>query len=147
MVTHHDKKQMIYDITNTYFNFDKVSLENFKNQPIKKIKEQLHKLSKQFTVIGTIKYNTFKFPNMFVACKSANQGSKSKESVGYCSGNKLIIEKNKLDVLLDVLAHDISNPSKWKWLFNSIFIEKSVDFFKFIRRKSEHITVEFVTGF
>jgi hypothetical protein len=138
MTVHHDKKQMVEDISSTYFNFDKVTLESIKRMPVKKINEHLHKLSKQFVSIGTIKTKNFKFPNMFVACGT------TKESIGYCSGNKLVIEKKRLDEILDILAHDIANPSKWKWIFNSAFVVKSVDFFKFIRRKAEHITVEFV---
>lgn len=141
MTIHHDKKQLATDITNTYFNFDKVALETIKRMPVKKINEHLHKLSKQFITIGTIKTKSFKFPNMYVACGSAKA---AKEDIGYCSGNKLVIEKKRLDDILDILAHDIANPSKWKWLFNPVFVEKSVDFFKFIRRKPEYITIEFL---
>lgn len=140
MTAHHDKKQLLADIDNTYFTFDRVTVEEIKRMPASKINEQLHKLSKQFVTIGSIKNKSFVFPNMFVACGSAKA---SKESISYCSGTKLIIEKKKLDNILAILSHDIANPAKWKWLFNPLFVDKSVNFFKFIRRKAEHITIEF----
>ena len=59
--------------------------------------------------------------------------------------DKLIIEKKKLDDILDIISHDIINPSKWKWIFSSVFIDKFVDYFKFIRRKDEYITVDFLS--
>lgn len=140
MTVHHDKKHLLNDIANTYFEFDKVTLEAIKRMPTKKIYEQLSKLSKQFVTFGKIKSKTFVFPNMFVACGSAKA---TKEGIGYCSGSKLIIEKDRLETILQLLSHDIANPTKWKWLFNPVFVDKSVNFFKFIRRKAEHITIEF----
>jgi hypothetical protein len=138
ITTHHDKKRMLVDIDEAYFNFDKIALESMKRLPVDKINKELHILSKKFVTIGTIKSKTFKFPNMLTACGSV------KESIGYCNGDKLIVEKQKLDDILDVLANDIANPAKWKWLFNVVFITKVVDFFKFIRRKNEYITIEFL---
>ena len=55
-----------------------------------------------------------------------------------------INKKNKLQELLDILASEIANPAKWKWIFNSVFITRTVNFFKFIRRKGETITIEIV---
>ena len=135
LTEHHDKKKLLDDIDNSYFNFDKLILEKFKSMPLNKVKASLYDLSKQFVKIGSIPKN-FKFPNILVTCKG--------KDVNYCSENKLIMEKNKLDDIIDVLSHDIINPTKWKWLFNSIFIEKYVQYFKFIARKNETIEVEFL---
>jgi hypothetical protein len=132
---HRNKKQMIEDISKTYFNFDKVSLEKLRGLPQKDINKQLHKLSIGFIKIGTPKIT--KFPNMFVACNKYDKMS-------YCAGDKLIIEKAKLDVILDIIASDMANPAKWKWLFNSVFVERIVEYFRFIKRKNETITIEFV---
>ncbi len=134
---HHDRKQMIFDIDNTYFNFDRISLEKMKHMPVKKVNEELHKLSKSFVKIGKINRKNFKFPNILVTCNNKNPAS-------YCDKDKLIIDKEKLDDILDIIAYDIINPSKWKWIFSSIFIDKFVDYFKFIRRKNENITIEFL---
>jgi hypothetical protein len=135
LADHHDKKKLLDDIAISYFNFDKINLEKFKNMPVKNVKSSLYDLSKQFIKIGSLPKN-FKFDNILVTCKG--------QDVDYCSDNKLIIEKNKLDEIIDILSHDIINPTKWKWLFNSVFIEKYVQYFKFIRRKNETIEIEFL---
>jgi len=135
---HHDRKKMISDIDNTYFNFDRTSLEKMKTMPVKKVNDELHRLAKSFVKIGKINNKNFKFPNILVACNTKN-------STSYCDRDKLIIDKKKLDDILDIIAYDIINPSKWKWIFNSVFIDKFVDYFKFIRRKNEAISVEFLS--
>jgi hypothetical protein len=132
---HHNKKQMFKDLENTYFNFDRIQLEKLRGLDLKTIKSTLLKYSEKFVKYGTPKIKDF--PNMFVSCDSSNK-------LSYCSGNKLIIEKEKLLRIIDIIAVDMNNPSKWKWLFNSVFVERTIDYFKFIRRKSENITVEFV---
>lgn len=133
--THHDKKQLILDIKNTYFNFDKIALEKLRNKSVKDIRSELHKLSSKFVKIGKVKIN--KFQNMFIAC-DAN------ERLSYCDKSKLVIEKSKLDDIIDILASEVANPAKWKWLFNNAFIDRTVSFFRFIRRKNETITIEFL---
>ena len=135
---HHDRKQMLNDVDGTYFNFDRITLEKIKTMPVKKVYDELQKLAKTFIKIGKINVSNFNFPNILVACNSKN-------STDYCSGNKLIIDKKKLDGILEIIAHDIINPSKWKWIFSSVFIDKFVDYFKFIRRKNETIFIELVS--
>lgn len=135
VTNHHNKKQMITDIEQTYFNFDRISLEKMRGLEPKEIKKQLYKIAAGFVKFGTVKIKSF--PNMFMACDS-------KDKLNYCIGNKLIIDKNKLNEILDVLSSDMANPAKWKWIFNSVFIDRSVDYFRFIRRKNESITIEFV---
>jgi len=140
ITVHHDKKLLLDDIHTTYFNFDRIELEKLKTTNYDKVLSELHRLSKKFVKFGDItKQKNFHFPNILVSCDEINKG----EFVDYCSGNKFIIKKDKLDDILNILAYDVINPTKWKWLFNSIFIQKSVDFFKFIKRPNETITVEF----
>jgi len=179
---HHDKKRMIYDINNTYFNFDRVELEKLKGLSVADINSKLHKIAESFVKIGTPKIS--KFPNILVACNEVDSGvdkvgrvsskvgsvvDKVGSSLGnvssasrvnsasrvssnvsskikntYCDKNKLIIEKNKLDAILDIISSDVQNPAKWKWILNSVFTVKTVEYFKFIRRKYEAITIEFV---
>jgi hypothetical protein len=99
------------------------------------IKAELYKLASSFTKIGKPKIT--KFQNMFTACDINDSSS-------YCSGSKLIIEKKRLTDIIDILANEIADPAKWKWLFNNVFINRTVSFFKFIRRKNESITIEFL---
>ena len=84
--------------------------------PVKKVYDELQKLAKTFIKIGKINVSNFNFPNILVACNSKN-------STDYCSGNKLIIDKKKLDGILEIIAHDIINPSKWKFIQFEIKLE------------------------
>jgi len=133
---HHDKKQMLKDIQNTYFNFDKISLEQLRNKTQPQIYESLQILGAKFVKFGTPKIN--KFPNMFMACDS-------NEKLAYCDKNKLIIEKPRFNEIVQIIASEIVNPAKWKWIFSNAFIIRSVNYFKFIRRKNESIEVEFLS--
>jgi hypothetical protein len=74
------------------------------------------------------------FPNILAPCE--------KGSRGYCNGDKLYITKQKLHEITNIIAANMTNPYNWKRLFNSVFISKTVDYFKFIKRKHETITIE-----
>jgi len=139
LTDHHDKRKMVEDIKTTYFEFDKTELEKLRHQSYNKILSELHKISKKFVTLGDIKNKKIEFPNILVAC-----GQSKNNNLSYCKNNKFIISKEKLNGILSILAFDIMNPFKWKWLFNSVHIERTVDFFKFIRRPAETITVEFI---
>ncbi len=136
VTTHHDKKQLIKDITNTYFNFDRLELEKLRGKDKDTIAKELHKLSAKFIKISNAKIT--RFPNMFIACDV-------NENLSYCDKAKLLIDRKRLNEIIDVLSSEIANQAKWKWLFNNVFISRTVNFFKFIRRKNETVTVEFVS--
>lgn len=135
IVIHHDKKQLIDDINHAYFDFDKIELERIKTLPNQKIQKELMEIAKKFVSFGKLKKATADFPNMFAVCKQTNE---------YCQNTKLIVQKDTLESVIELLAHDITNPAKISWLFNSIFIQKSILFFKFISRKNESITIEMI---
>jgi hypothetical protein len=130
---HNNIKKFIEEFGNVYFEFDKVYIENLKNMSHEKVHKSITSLIKSFVKISEIKSKNFIFPNIFALCKESNS---------FCEKNKLVVNKKKLENIIDVLVQDIMNPEKRRWIFNSIFIEKSVNFFKFIRRKYETITVE-----
>lgn len=136
---HHNKRTMVEDIRTSHFNFDKIGLERIKKLPQDKIIAELTKMAKTFTIISDkTTNNKVEFPNMLVVCDQKNK------NVSYCKGNKFIVDKKQLSDIITIIAYDITNPFKWKWLFNSVFIDRYVNFFKFIRRPSETITVSFV---
>lgn len=135
IVAHHNKKQLVEDLEHAYFDFDKVELERLKQLPEAKIKKELLDIAKHFVVFGKLKKGFRDFPNLFSVCKQTSE---------YCQGTKLILQKEVLESVVDILAHDITNPVKIAWLFNSVFIQKSVAFFKFISRENEQITIEII---
>ena len=135
ITVHHDKKQLITDISNTYFNFDKTALEVLRGKSIKDITNILTKIAAKFVKISN--HTAESFPNIITVCES-------KTTTDYCSGSKLLINKKTLTELISIIASDAADPEKWKWIFNSAFISRSVDYFKFIKRDNEYITIEFV---
>lgn len=128
-------KNEIYDAFDmSNYNFDKMAINQFKTQPKELLIAELHKLSKKIVKIGKLKLNNkHVFPNILSDCSVPSP---------YCSGNKLIIEQSKLNDLIDILADDIKNPLKEKWIFSMIFSDNIVNFMKFIQRPGESITVE-----
>jgi hypothetical protein len=131
-VAENNKKPILSQLQTMYFDFDKHTFEKFKTLQYKDILKQLTAISKKLTKPTKKIVN---MPNILTAC----HGDSS-----ICKGNKLLVPTDKLHNILEILAYDIINPTKWKWLFNSIFIERAVDFFNFIQRANETITVEII---
>ena len=132
---HRDKKILLKVINDTKFNFDIVLLEKYRNMDKETLKKELHKLSKKIICVGVPKYTDFN--NILVPCDSSFEN----KNRGYCKHKKLIIPSNKLKNYIDILASDILNPIKSKWLFSSIFNEKILSYFKFIKRPFESINI------
>ena len=143
ITTHHDKKIMYADIQETKFNFDRVNLEKLKTLKYEEVLSKIRQMASTSIKVGEVhssKSKPFVIPNILTACSSKG----GKNAPDYCASGKLIVPKDKLEEILKTLAYDIINPSKWKWLFNSIFVEKTIDYFRFIQRPAETITVETV---
>jgi hypothetical protein len=136
-------KKYIFDIIdNTKYNFDNNQINNLKTLKKQDIIEKLKQMSKKIVTIvsdSNIKQQLKNdvFTNMLISC----QDKTSHKSL-YCKQKKLIITKKKLDELLELLAQDILNPLKNKWLFSDIFSENIINYFKFIIHPDEYITIE-----
>lgn len=133
---HHSKNLLFHEIDDTFYNFDREIFEIIKKLPKDKLIKELEKISRKFITIGDIsKIKDLEFPNMFISCQE-------KQSNKYCKQNKLIIDKKTLSKLIEIMAADILNPVKEKWLFSDIFSNNVINFFKFIKRQNEYITIE-----
>jgi hypothetical protein len=132
LVDHHQKNILLDQIHAVTFNFDRVLLEKFRTMKQNEIYEELNKIAKTFVQISDLP--KMEFPNILAPCE--------KGSRGYCNGDKLYITKQKLHEITNIIAANMTNPYNWKRLFNSVFISKTVDYFKFIKRKHETITIE-----
>jgi len=142
ILDHHNKKTLIDDIENHNFDFDKEEFNKIKTMPLNQLVFELKKIGKDlFKITDTKNIKNFIFPNILVSCNKKNQ---SNDKMSYCDKEKFMISKENFDSLINALAHDMLNPLKTKWLFNNIFIQKTIDFFKFIYRKNEYITVEMI---
>lgn len=135
MTMHHKKSILFTDIDNTFYNFDRKKFIELKKLPKKKLINELKQLSKSFIKFGEINAKTMSFPNMFISCQT-------KQKKGpYCMNNKLIINKKKFENIIEILASDILNPVKEKWLFSDVMGDNTVSYYKFIRRPDETITI------
>jgi hypothetical protein len=98
---------------------------------------ELAKLSKRIvtivpkSILDKISIN--EFPNILISCQD--------HSNIYCKKNKLMITSKNLTTLLDIMASDILNPFKAKYIFNPIFTISVINFFKFIKRHNEIIGI------
>ena len=138
-INNHNNKNTLFDeIDESFYNFDRELFDRIKKLPRNELYKELENLSKKFIKYGSIdNIKDFNFPNMYIACQSQNNKSEN-----YCDGNKLIIEKDKLKSLLEIMTSDILNPVKEKWLFSSVFSDNVISFFKFMRRPDELISIQ-----
>ena len=132
LTDHHQKNTLLEQMDAVTFNFDRVLLEKFRTMKQEEIYAELNRIARSFVQIGEMPAG--EFPNILAPCEE--------KSTGYCSGDKLIVSKQKLHEITNIIAASMINPYNWKRLFNSVFISKAVDYFKFIRRKHETITIE-----
>jgi hypothetical protein len=102
-----------------------------KKMPRKDLVIELMSIFSKITVDGEPKFEG-DFPNMLMSCEINNP---------YCQNKKLIIRKSKLQDILNIMAADILNPVKAKYIFSPMFVKNTIDYFKFIIRKDEHIMI------
>ena len=126
-------------IKQTNYNFDKMTINNLKKMKINKVITELRAIVKDFTTIGKISDN-IKFQNMYMSCSDINTFEKKIQE--YCDKNKLIVESQKiLDNLIHLLAMDIKSPLKLKYIFSSVFSYNIINYFDFIKRPHENISI------
>jgi hypothetical protein len=132
---HHDRKQLFLDIDNTSYEFDKIVMKKLMLMEKPALVKELKSISNDFVKVGEVtSVKDFDFPNMYASCET--QGTKN-----YCNGKKLIIPKEKLEIFYDILAGDILNPIKQKWIFSDIMSNRVVNFLQFIQRQYEDIRI------
>jgi len=135
---HHDRKQLYADIDNTSYQFDQVLMEGLQHMDKPKLVKELKRMTSAFVKTGDVtKIKNFDFPNMFASCQKRKDGD-------YCKDKKLIIPKNKLETYIEILASDILNPIKQKWIFSEIMTDRVVNFLQFINRTHEDIYITLV---
>lgn len=118
------------------FNFDKIIFEKIKKLPQKDIALHLKKILDPMVHIGDPSSKGV-FPNIVETC------STSSDNKNYCHNKKIIISKTNLNDYVDIIASQIKNPFIEKYLFSPTFITSVIDYFKFIKRPLETITIEY----
>lgn len=138
----HQKQDLTHGIKSSRYNFDWVTINKLQNMNIKKVITELHKIAKKITSIESIdRAKDFSFPNIYISCVNFYKLKVNSGNIDYCRDKKLKITSTKLSEYLELLANDIIDPLKFKFMVNLTLIEKSVDYFKFIKRPNEIITI------
>jgi len=138
-VEHRNKKELINQINTYTYSFDKIKINELRLMPQEQLIKELHHLSKQ--IVNILNPNAIQsalkkkkdFPNIMVSCFD--------DDTIYCKNNKLMITQSNLDSLLNIMAADILNPFKSKWIFNSLFVDNIISYLKFKRRPHEAIEI------
>ncbi len=142
----YQKRNMVEYVKQSYYNFDRITINKLKGQTTKQVIVELKKISKKITSIESIdRMKNFEFPNAYTSCtnfyKLRTMKSTTIQSLGYCRNKKLKITSNKLNEYIELLAGDITDPLKFKYMMSLVLVGKTLDFFKFIRRNSETIRI------
>jgi len=129
------KRELLDIIDITSYEFDsstliKLNEEFSKNNNIENIKNVILNEIDKFTIYKP-NYSPKSFPNIFEPCINI-------EGEVYCENRKLIINWAP-ETLCSLLASDLSNELKRKWIINGLFTEGIIDYFKFIKHPNERI--------
>jgi hypothetical protein len=125
------KSDIISIIDNSVFDFDRKLFGLLKKMHHKDLVSELMSIFSKITVNEEPKFEG-KFPNMLMSCEINHP---------YCQNKKLMIKKRKLQGIINIMASDILNPVKAKYIFSPIFVKNTIDYFKFIIRRDEHIMI------
>jgi hypothetical protein len=130
-----DKDKFISALDEKQFEFDRITLNKLSRLPVAELKAELKAILANFVVERPLEGQDgqLSFPNIFFPCEYGGQ-------VDYCVDKKLIIDKG-LDEMVAILASDITNPLKMKYIFSGLFNTNTIGFFNFNYRPNERITV------
>jgi hypothetical protein len=117
---------------NSVFDFDQKLGHDLQKMPVDQLVAKLTNIFSELTVDATPSF-TSEFPNIITSCTDGEQE--------YCRNKKLMISKPQLAEYIKIMAADISNPAKSMYVFNPIFVKNTFNYFQFILRKDEHISI------
>jgi len=155
-----DKKKLIADIKSTRYQFDNITINSLKKMRLDDIKKELKAVAGDFTSRESPDVKNGQFPNVYLPCSmetdaravgenrttGENRAASDNRTTGetrtriYCNGRKLMVG-DRLNDLVDILAADITNPLKEKYLLSGVFDDNIVEFFNFISLPAEVIAV------
>lgn len=124
-----DKSEILTEIDSSVYNFDNHLLETMKELELPQVQKMLKSMSSQFVEIKS-KRNIESINNIITSCKAE-----------HCKNHKLYMNKQELDVYTEILAAEVVNPLKNKWVFSDIYLAKNIDPNLYIYNPSETITI------
>lgn len=131
---HFNKEELIRQIDLTTYEFDRVTMNRLKKLPREELKVELRKLAEQFSVQKDFDSTGVKFPNIYMPCEDMT------DETGYCDKKKLIINR-PIDDFIDILATDLMDDLKSKYLMNAIYMDNIRSYLEFTVWQTEIVTI------
>ena len=131
--THFDKAQLIASIKSTAYDFDRMTMNSLRRLPREELKSALTAIAAQITERRASVDSSIQFPNIYTPCDDGTQK-------GYCAGRKLIIDR-PLEDLIDLLATDLQDDIKVRYILGNIWTDTCIDYLSFTRHGSEMVSI------
>lgn len=129
-----NKPMLLSQIDATVYDFDRVTMNKLKLLGLEDLKVELRRISNSFAVEKNFDTTAIKFPNIYMHCAELIDVS------GYCDNAKLMVNQS-IDELVNILAADLQDDLKSKYLLNNMFMDIVVDYFRFTKWSTEVITI------
>jgi hypothetical protein len=137
---HFNKNALLEQIETTVYDFDHITINRLRKLPKNELTTELKEIVKTFTVEKSFDTTNIKFPNIYLPCDHMQE-----EHAGFCDHKKLIINSNgkngSLNELIDILATDIKDDLKARYLMSNIFTDTTVDYLSFAKYPTEIVTI------
>lgn len=128
------RKEIIDTIKQTKYDFDKVTYDKLKQMEHKDIVKELQKIMDNIIVKKKLDKESIEFPNIYLPCEYNKKQP-------FCFNGKLIINPQDYINFIDLLAADIKNPNKEKYLLSNLFLNNNINYLRFQRRKYEKVII------
>ena len=139
-----DKAALVAQIKDYSYDFDKLTARRLQelydnggsgtHSDKSALYQELTNICGKFAVDGDVAdiADMQAFPNVHLSCVDGS-------SAGFCSGKKLIVKD--LSALISLLAADLSNSIKRKYILSGMFLDITIDYFDFEKYPLETITI------
>ncbi len=130
--THFDKTVLIGEIDTFVYDFDRITMNKLRRLTKEQLYTELRQIADTFSVRADIDTTNIQLTNVYVPCADAGD-------VGHCTRGKLIVNR-PVDDFIDILAADLTNDLKSKYLLNT-FTDVVIDWLQFTQHPTEIITI------
>jgi len=137
LITHRDIEQLITEIDETSYDFDKLTIIKIQNLTKREIIKEIEPMISEITITKEFTNNPRKnIENIYSPCVED-----MKENQLQCYNRKLIIPKVLKSKFVEILVDDITNPIKKKLLISGIMQPNVRQWYDFIQRDTEIISI------
>jgi translation elongation factor EF-G len=130
---HFNKKKFIEDIDRTTYEFDNVTINKLKKLSKAEIIAEINAIVGNFAIYDkSIDTSKITINNIYLPCGIENNS--------YCNKKKLVVNQN-MNEMIEILATDILDPIKEKYLVSGLFSDNIINYFNFEFHSFEQITI------